>query len=260
MPTGLVCLSALRHISPGAAAILDRYAPDGVAWVPATSFARFVQTLCWGDFADLDLHLLENFDPADRDALLGELLRYHEYLRRQRERVDRFHHAYRDWLDEFGRALPQEYVGRLRDWRQRFGTLAYFRITGFATRGGFQQFMTDPAGHMAAFEQAFAELARQQSEFWDSGAEAEWFSGERRDERTGLPAQIEQALRILALSADAPLPEIRRAYRRQAKLLHPDWQGEKHSAQMAALNGAYQLLCAYHRPAAREGRSHRNER
>lgn len=260
MPTGLVCLSALRHISPGVAAILDRYAPDGVAWVPATSFARFFHTLCWGDFADLDVHLLENFDPVDRDALLAELLRYHEYLRRQRERVDTFHHAYRDWLDELGRALPQECVGRLRHWRQRFGTLAYLRITGLGARSGLQQFMADPAGHMAAFEQAFAELAQQQSEFWDSGAEAEWFLGERRDEQTGLPAQIEQALRILELSADAPLTEIRRVYRRRAKMLHPDWQGEKHSAQMAALNGAYQLLCAYHRSTAGEGRSHRNER
>ncbi len=259
MPTGLVCLSALRHISTRAAAIFDRYAPDEVVWVPATSFARFYQTLCWGDFADLDLHLLESFDPVDRDALLGELLCYHQYLRRQRERVDRFHHAYWGWLYELGRALPPEYVGRLRHWRQRFGTLAYFRITGLATRSGFLQFMTDPAGHMAAIEQAFADLAQQHSEFWGSRAEAEWFSGERRDEQTGLPAQIEQALRILALSADASLPEIRRAYRRRAKMLHPDWQGDKHSAQMAALNGAYQMLCAYHRPAAREGRSHGNE-
>ena len=260
MPTGLVCLSALRHISPGMAVILDRYAPGELDWVQATSFAQFFHTLCWGDFADLDLHLLESFDPADRDALLGELLRYHTYLRRQRERVDRFHHAYRDWLDELERALPQEYIGRLRRWRQRFGTLAYLRITGLATRSGYQQFMADPAGHMGAFEQAFAELAQQQSEFWASGAEAEWLSGERRDEQSRVPAQIAQALHILELPADAPLPEIRRAYRRRAKMLHPDWQGEKHSAQMAALNGAYRVLCAYHRSTVDEDRSHRNER
>lgn len=260
MPTGLICLSTLRHISPGAAAILDRYAPDEVAWVPATSFAQFFHTLCWGEFADLELQLLESFDPVDRDALQGELVRYHEYLRRQRERVDRFHHAYRDWLDELGRALPQEYVARLHHWRRRFGTLAYLRITGLDARSAFQRFMADPAGHMAAYEQAFADLAQQQLKFWDSGAGAEWFSGESHDEQMGLPAQIEQALRILELPADAPLAEIRRAYRRRAKMLHPDWQGEKHAAQMAALNGAYQLLCAYHRPAVGRGRSHRNER
>lgn len=259
MPTGLICLSALRHISTGAAAILDRYPPDQAVWAPVTSFKQFYHTLCWGNFADLDLHLLESFEPTDRIALLEELHRYHEYLRRQRARVNTFHHAYRHWLDERERELPREYVERLRHWRRRFGAFAYFHITGLATRSGFQHFMADPAGHMAAFEQAFAALAQQEAEFWQSGADAGWFAGERRDEHTGLSAQIEQALSVLELPAHASLTEIRRAYRRRAKMLHPDWQGEKRSAQMVALNGAYQLLCKYHRLAAAESRSHRNE-
>jgi len=256
LPTEQVCLSALRHISPRAAAILDRYSPDRAVWAPATSFRRFFHTLCWGDFADLDLGLLESFDPTDRAALLEEFHRYHEYLRRQRERGNRFHHAYRDWLYERDREVPGEYAERLRHWRQRFGAFAYFHITGLATRSGFQQFMTDPAGHMAAFEQAFAELAQQEAEFWQSGAAAGWSSGERRDVPAGLPAHIEQALSLLELPAQASLTEIRRAYRRRAKMLHPDWHGEKRSAQMAALNSAYRLLRAYLGPAAAESRSH----
>ncbi len=195
----------------------------------------------------------------DRAALLEELHRYHEYLRRQRERVNRFHHAYRDWLYERECELPGEYAERLRHWRRRFGVFAYARITSLVTRSGFQQFMTDPAGRMAAFEQAFAELAQQEAEFWQSGADAGWFSGGRRDEHAGLSAQIEQALSLLELPAQASLTEIQRAYRRRAKMLHPDWQGEKRSAQMAALNGAYQLLCQSYRSATVESRGHRNE-
>ncbi len=259
MPNGLACLSALRQISTRAAAILDRYATDQAVWVPATSFSQFLHSLYWGDFADLDLRLLEGFDTADRIALLEELQRYHEYLRRQRERVDRFHSAYRAWLDEQWRSIPQEYAERLRQWRRRFGAVAYTRVTGLATGSDFQRFMTDPAGCMATFEQAFADLAQQQAEFWQSEADAGWYSGEHRSEHAKLSARIEQALSLLELPAHASLSEIRRAYRRQAKLLHPDWQGEKYLAQMVALNGAYQLLCKYHRSAT-ESRSRRHER
>lgn len=252
LPSEFVCLRALRHISIRAAAILDRYAQDPATWVPATSFNHFLHTLCWGNFADLDLRLLEGFDPADRTALLEELRRYHEYLFRQRERVDRFHRAYRSWLDERWRAVPRDYAERLHQWRRRFGATAFVRVTGLAAESDFQRFMTDPAGHMAAFEQAFAELAQQQAAFWRSGAETRWFAGAHGAERAGLSAQIEQALSVLELPEHAPLAEIQRAYRRRAKMLHPDWQGEKHSAQMAALNGAYQLLCEFHRLAAAE--------
>jgi hypothetical protein len=213
-----------------------------------------MHTLCWGNFTDLDLRLLESLDLADRTALLEELRRYHEYLRRQRERVDRFHQAYQDWITERERELPQAYLERLRHWRQRYGSFAYFRITGLATRSGFQQFVADPERYMAAFEQAFAELAQQQARFWQNRADAGWFSDEHRDEHAGVSVQIEQALRLLGLPAHAPFTEIRRAYRRRAKLLHPDWQGEQQTAQMAALNAAYQLLCKVYRPIAPESR------
>lgn len=260
MPTGLVCLSALRYISARAATILDRYSPDQAGeqrlWVPASMFGQFIHTLCWGNFADLDLHLLDSLDPTDRIALQEDLYFYHEYLRRQRERVDRFHRAYQDWLDECERELPREYLERLRHWRRRYGVLAYFRITGLATRSGIQQFAADPERHMATFKRAFAELAQQQAGFWQSGTNAGYFSGGQGNEQAGLSAQIEQALSVLGLSASASFTEVRRAYRRRAKMLHPDWQGEQQTAQMAALNAAYQLLCKHHDSAAAESRSH----
>lgn len=263
LPTGLVCLSALRFISASAAAILDRYAPDQsgdqAIWVSATAFRQFMHTLCWGDFADLDLHLLERLDPTDRVALLEELHRYQEYLRRQRERVDRFHRAYHDWLDQRESHLPPAYLDRLRYWRRRYGSSTYFRITGFATRSGLQQFIADPEGHMAAFEQAWASLAEQQEAFWQSRVDAGWFSGGHRDDPAGLSEEIEQALRLLDLPAYAPFPEIRRAYRRQAKMLHPDWQGEQQTAKMSTVNAAYQLLCNVYCPIAPENRRKRDE-
>jgi hypothetical protein len=257
LPTGQVCLGALRHISARAAAILDCYSSDQAIWVPATAFRQFMHTLCWGNFADLDLHLLEGIDPADRSALLEELRLYHEYLRRQRERVDRFHHAYRDWLDDRESRLPQAYLERLRYWRHHYGALAYFRITGLATRSGFQQFSADPQRLMAAFEQAFAELAKGHSHAWQQEDHAGWFSDEpHSDEQARLSLETEQALRLLGLSANAPFTQIRRAYRRRAKMLHPDWQGEKQTAQMAALNEAYHVLCEQYRSPAAENRSH----
>jgi hypothetical protein len=249
LPSGLVSLSALRRISPRAADILDRISADQTMWVPATMFSQFLHTLCWGNFADLDLDLLQRLDAEDRHALLEELRHYHQYLRCQRERVDRFHHAYREWLDGREREIPRECVGRLRHWRQRFGDLAYFRITGLATGSGFQKFMTDPAGHMARFERAFAELTQQQAEFRQSGVDDGWFFAGHGGERACWSTQIERALSFLGLPATASLTEIRQAYRQRAKMLHPDWQGEKHESQMVALNGAYELLRTYRRSA-----------
>lgn len=259
MPTGRVSLGALRRISPQAAAILDRYVADQALWVPATAFRHFFHTLCWGTFTDLDLHLLDGVvDPADRRALVEELQRYHAYLRRQRECVARFHHAYQDTLDARERELPAEYVERLRHWRERFGTLVYGRITGLTTGSGLQRFLADPAGQMAAFERAFAEYAQQQQAYWRNGADSGWPTGAQGDNPAGMSAQVEQALRILEVSADASLIEIRRAYRRRAKQLHPDWQGEQYAAQMVALNAAYQLVCTHHRAAVAAAR--RSER
>lgn len=255
MSSELVCLGALRHISPRAAAILDRYAPDQAVWVPAMAFGRFFHTLCWGNFADLDLRLLEGVvDPADHRALVEELKRYHAYLRRQRERVERFQHAYRDVLDARERELPPEYGGRLRLWRQRFGAVVYGRITGLITASGVRRFLADPSGHMAAFERAFAACAQQQAAFWNGGADGGRFASAPGGDPAGMSAQIEQALSIVEVCADASLSEIRRAYRRRAKQLHPDWQGEQYAVQMVALNGAYHLLCTYHRAAATAAR------
>jgi hypothetical protein len=257
MPTERVSLSVLRHISARAAAILDRYMPDKAAGIPAEAFRQFIYTLCWGNFADLDLHLLEGLAPPDRSALLEELRCYHDYLRRQRERVDRFHHAYRDWLDERESQLPREHLERLRHWRQRYGTYAYFRITGLSTKRGFQHFIADPAGCMAAFEQAFADLAKQRERerAWQEEAGAGWHSsGQYFDEQNSLSAQLEQALLQLGVSPGTTFAQIRQAYRTHAKKLHPDWQGENLTAQMAALNVAYELLCKFYRPIATESR------
>lgn len=251
MSTRLVCLSSLRYISASAAAILDRYSPDRAGdqavWVPAPIFEQFIHTLCWGNFSDLDLNLLESLDNADRIALQAELRAYYEYLRRQRQRVDRFHRAYRDWLDKRERELPRVYLERLRHWRQRYGPYTYLRITGLTTMSGFQRFMADPEGHMAVYEQWFAELAEEQTYTRQSETDAGWFSDRQPgDKHAGLLTEIEQALRLLGVSANATLAEIRQAYRTRAKMLHPDWQGEERTGQMASLNAAYHVLCKWY--------------
>jgi hypothetical protein len=251
MRSGFACLSALRYISARAADILDCYSPDQMgeqaAWVPAQAFMQFTHTLCWGSFADLDMSLLEPLAPDDRSALLEELRLYHEHLILQRQRVERFHHAYQDWLHQRESELPKEYLGRLQRWRRRFGAQAYFRITGLATRSGFHQFLADPEKHMAAFEQAFADLAQQQTQTWQKWTDAGQFSAWHLDEPAAVSAQVEQALRLLGLPAHVPFAEVKRAYRRRAKMFHPDLQGENMADQMVAVNAAYHLLCQHYR-------------
>ena len=245
-----VCLSSLRGLSARAAAILDCYSQERAIWVPVAAFKQFMHTLHWGSFADLDLRLLDGLDPGDRSVLIDELSAYNEYLHRQRERVSRFHRAYRQWLKERDRELPPEYRERLRAWQQRYGPYDYFRITGLATNSGFRRFIANPAECMRAFERAFAELAeqREHERYWQAQAEADWWSnmGHVNDSER-VATQLEEALQRLGLSQGATFAEIRRAYRAYAKALHPDRQGEHSTAQMVALNRAYETLRRFYR-------------
>ncbi len=257
MPDELVCLSALRGISAQAAAIIDRYSSDHAIWVPVAAFKQFIHTLHWGDFEELDLHLLDGLDPGDRSALSDELRAYHAYLRRQRERVDRFHRAYRRWLEERHSELPLAYRERLRGFRQRYGSYDYFRITGLGTNGGMQRFLADPEGCMRIFERAFAELEEQQrrERLRQAEAEADWWSDPGGLPGNGpAPSQLEEALHLLGLSPGATLAEIRRAYRAHAKAAHPDRQGAGSTERMAALNRAYAYLRRCYRSAEPEMR------
>ena len=95
-----VSLSTLRGISARAAAILDRYSHEQAIWVPVAAFKQFIHTLHWSNFADLDLRLLDDLEPGDRNALIDELRVYNDYLHRQRERVSRFHRAYHQWIEK----------------------------------------------------------------------------------------------------------------------------------------------------------------
>ncbi len=263
MPNERACLSALRGISAQAATILDRYTHEQALRVPVEAFQRFTHTLHWGRFEDLDLCLLDGLDADDRRALLAELRAYNATLHRQRERVSRFHRAYRQWLDECHKELPPEYRERLRGWRHRYGSYDYFRITGLSTNGGFRRFVADPEGCMRMFEQAFAELEEQQrlERLRQVEAEADWWSNLDSHDKSGsyhgngyAPSQLEEALRLLGLSAGATLAEIRRAYRVRAKAVHPDKQGQGSTEQMAALNRAYAYLCRLYRSAEPEMR------
>ncbi len=263
MPKKRACLSALRGISAQAATILDRYTHEQTIWVPVEAFQQFTHTLHWGRFEDLDLHLLDGLEADDRCALLAELRAYNAALHRQRERVSRFHRAYRHWLDERHRELPLEYRERLRAWRQRYGSYDYFRITGLGTNGGFRRFVADPAGCMRMFERAFAELEEQQrlEQLWQAEAEADWWSNLDSHDKSGsyhgngyIPSQLEEALHLLGLSPGATLAEIRRAYRAHAKAAHPDRQGAGSTERMAALNRAYAYLRRWYREASPEMR------
>jgi hypothetical protein len=252
-----VCLSALRGISAQAADILDRYAGEQAIWVPAKAFKAFTHALHWGCFANLDLGLLDGLEPGDRDRLIGELRAYNEYLHGQRQRVDRFHQAYRRWLDERSRKLPTEYQERLRSWRMRYGAYDYLRITGLGTNTGFQRLVSDPEECMRAFEHAFANLEEQRrhERLWQAEAEAAWWSQQQETYEGGQETrQLEEALRVLGLSLGATLVEIRRAYRTCAKVAHPDRQGAASTGQMAALNRAYNYLCRMYRPTEAETR------
>jgi hypothetical protein len=251
MSSEYVCLSSLRGISASAAAILDRYSEEQAIWVPVAAFKQFTRSLYWGNFDDLDLHLLDGLDPGDRSALIDELHVCSAYLHRQRERVSRFHRAYRQWLEDRDRELPPEYRERLRDWQRRYGMYDYFRITGLGTNSGFQRFVADPEECMRTFEQAFAELAeqRERERYWQAQAESDWWSnfGVMHDsEHVG--TQLEEALQRLGLSHGVTFTEIQRAYRASAKALHPDRQGEDSTAQMVALNHAYETLRRFYRP------------
>jgi DnaJ-like protein len=256
MPDERACLSALRGISARAAAILDRYKHEQILWVPVAAFQQFLHALHWGEFEELDLHLLDGLDGDDRGALIDELRAYHAYLRRQRMRVNRFHHAYHQWLDERHSELPSAYREQLRGFRQRYGSYDYFRITGLATNGGMQRFLADPEGCLRHFEQAFAELEEQQrlERLRQAEAEANWWSNLDSHDKSGsyygnghTPSQLEEALHVLGLSPGASLAEIQHAYRAHAKAAHPDRQGAGSTERMAALNRAYAYLRRWYR-------------
>lgn len=245
MPDECACLSTLRGISARAATILDGYAGKEALWVPVAPFQQFLHTLHWGGFEDLDCRLLEGLDDEDRTALLEELRAYNAALRRQRERVDRFHNAYRRWLDRQHELLPSIYRERLRSWRQRFGPYDYYLVTGLGTQSGLLRFLADPEGCMNAFEQAFNELEERhrQERAWQKQAETDWWASVAQSEEGGwVSSPVEAALNVLGLSQAASFAEIRRAYRARAKTLHPDRQGTETTEQMAALNRAYTYL------------------
>lgn len=252
------CLSALRGVSARAAAILDRYRDEQVLWVPVAAFKQFLHTLHWGNFEDLDCCLLEGLGVEDRAALFEELRAYNVALRRQRERVDRFHRAYHRWLDRQYEMLPPGYRERLRSWRQRFGPYDYFRVTGLGTQSGLARFLTDPEGCMRAFEQAFIELEEQrvQERARQKQAEADWWASVEQGEVGGpVHSPVEAALNVLGLSRGASFAEIRRAYRIHAKALHPDRQGTASTERMTALNRAYTYLREIYRETAPGTRS-----
>jgi hypothetical protein len=258
MPNERACLSTLRGISARAAAILDRYSGEQAIRVPPAAFQQFLHTLHWGRFEDLDLSLLDRLAAEDRDTLLEELRSYNASLRRQRERVDRFHRAYHQWLDQRHDALPPVYRERLRVWQRRYGSYDYFRITGLGTQSGLEHFMSDPEAHMQAFEQAFLDLEEQRlrERARQRQAEAEWWAsvGEGREGESA-HTMLKEALRILGLSQPASFSEIRRAYRMRAKALHPDRQGAASTEQMAALNRAYSYLRRFYQPIEEARRS-----
>jgi hypothetical protein len=257
MPNERACLSALRGISARAAAILDRYTHEQALWVPVTAFQQFLHALHWGRFEDLDLCLLDGFDGDDRCALLEELRAYHASLQRQRQRVDRFHRAYHQWLDRQHAALPPGYRERLRAWQRRYGLYDYYRITGLGTQSGFERFLADPEGCMRMFERAFAALEEQQrrERLRQAEAEADWWSNLDGLYGNGdATSQSEEALHLLGLSPGASLAEIRRAYRAHAKAAHPDRQGTGSTERMAALNRAYAYLRRWYREASPEMR------
>lgn len=257
MPNERACLSALRGISAQAAAILDRYTHEQALWVPVAAFQQFLHTLHWGRFEELDLCLLDGFDGDDRCALLEELRAYNASLQRQRERVDRFHRAYHQWLDQRHATLPPGYRERLRAWQRRYGLYDYYRITGLGTQSGFERFLADPEANMQAFEQAFLDLEEQsqRGRARQKQAEADWWEP-LGDTGEGGPVNtpVEEALRFLGLSRQASFSEIRLAYRVRAKALHPDHQGAEATAQMATLNRAYAYLRSFYRPVAPETR------
>ncbi len=252
-----VGLSSLRGISARAAAILDRYSGEQAVRVPVAAFKQFTHTLHWGRFEDLDLNLLDGFAVEDRDTLLEELRSYNASLRRQRERVDRFHHAYRRWLDQRHDALPPVYRERLRAWQRRYGSYDYFRITGLGTQSGLERFLADPEAHMQAFEQTFLDLEEQRlrERARQRQAEAEWWAsvGEGREGESA-NTMLEEALRVLGLSQATSFSEIRRAYRIRAKALHPDRQGAASTERMAGLNRAYSYLRRFYHPVEQEAR------
>ena len=104
---------------------------------------------------------------------------------------------------------------------------------------------------MCHFERAFAELEEQHRYERFQEAEAEtnfWSNLDGLHGNGSVSSQVEEALRLLGLSPGATLAEIQRAYRVQAKAVHPDRQGAGSTEQMAALNRAYAYLRNCYRP------------
>ncbi len=99
---------------------------------------------------------------------------------------------------------------------------------------------------------------REHERYWREQAEADWWSSfSSIHDREGVGVQLEEALQRLGLSHGVTFAEIRRAYRASAKALHPDKLGEDSTAQMVALNRAYETLCRFYH--ATEPGSSRNE-
>lgn len=257
MQSERACLRALGGISAQAAAILDRYTEEQAMWVPAAAFQQFLHTLHWGTFEDLDLSLLDGLGEDDRGTLLEELHAYHTTMQDRRLRVDRFHHAYHEWLDKRHAVMPPGYREHLRVWQRRYGMYDFYRITGLLTKSGLERFLADPETNMQAFAQAFIDLEEQRlrESARQQQAEADWwasFGGASAGESVN--AAVEEALRVLGLSEASSLSQIRAAYRLRAKALHPDRRGAESTKQMVALNRAYAYLRSYFRLATTQRR------
>ena len=65
------------------------------------------------------------------------------------------------------------------------------------------------------------------------------------------PGDLDLCYRLLGISPSAPWPEVEKAYRRKAKVHHPDHGGDEDA--MRVLNEAYERLKKTRGPRARQG-------
>jgi len=164
-------------------------------------------------FESFEEHWREYFAPSEPDLL-------REYLRTP---------------FEVRRAKFERFKRECRAWEVSFRIYAWSSPGGRVTNGEFSDLK-----RRLEEQRAKAERIRQFYDGLDNMLE-------RERQRRSYPFELLAHLRALGLSTDASLADVKKQYKRLAKVHHPDVHGDP--AEMSKLNDAYRAILAFYQVA-----------